>query len=119
MKTIIHVDNSEFFRKLMRNFLEKEGFEVESFDSAQEANFSISAGSGEIVITGLTFSDIDGVEFLLKIMDSFSGPVIVVSSSVDKALEEKLIDLGIRAALSKSGSWQEKLKPHLLALKEM
>ena len=117
MKKIIHVDNSEFFRKLMRSFLEKEGFEVESFDSAQEANFSIGAGSGDMVITGLTFQDIEGEEFVQKIMDSFSGPVIIVSSSVEKSLEEKLIDLGIRAALGKSGNWQEGIKPHLAALK--
>ena len=117
MKTIIHVDNSEFFRKLMRGFLEKEGFEVESFDSAQEANFSIGAGSGDMVITALAFSEIEGMEFVQRIMESFSGPVIVVSSSVNKALEEKLIDLGVQAALSKSGAWQGKLKSHLAALK--
>ncbi|MCL2007684.1 MAG: response regulator [Treponema sp.] len=117
MKKIIHVENSEFFRKLMRTFLEKEGFEVESFDSAQEANFSIGAGSGDMVITAMTFHDIDGFDFVHKILESFSGPVIVVSSSVDKDLEEKLLDLGIRAALSKSGQWQESLKPHLASLK--
>jgi DNA-binding response OmpR family regulator len=117
MKKIIHVDNSEFFRKLLRTFLEKEGFEVESFDSAQEAGFSIGAGSGDMVIMGLAFFFFLGAEFINKILESFSGPVIVISSSVDKTLEAKFIDMGIRAAFNKSGPWQEGLKPHLDQLK--
>ena len=102
----------------MRSFLEKEGFEVESFDNAQEASFSIGAGSGDMVIMGLAFADIEGTEFVRKALDSFSGPVIVISSSVDKPTEESLVDLGIRAAINKSGNWQESIKPHLEALKK-
>ena len=71
-----------------------------------------------MVIMGLAFADIEGVEFVRKALDSFSGPVIVISSSVDKMTEEKLIDLGIRAAFNKSGPWQEGLKPHLAGLKQ-
>ena len=119
MKKIIHVDNSEFFRKLMRTFLEKEGFEVESFDSAQESSFSIGAGSGDMVIMGLAFADIEGADFVRKALDSFAGPVIVLSASVDKATEEKLIDLGIRGAINKSGQWQAGLKPLLDQLKTL
>ena len=119
MKRIIHVDNSEFFRKIMATFLSAEGFEVESFDNAQEANFSIGAGSGDMVITGLTFSDIEGQEFLSKAVSSFSGPVIVVSASVDDNNKDKLLSLGARAAINKTGNdWKDLLKPHLSALKK-
>ena len=102
----------------MRTFLEAEGFEVESFDSAQEALFAIGAGSGDMVIMGLTFADIEGREFLAKTVESFAGPVIVVSSSLDEKAEEELIELGARAMLNKSGPWKENLKPHLEALKQ-
>ena len=117
MKKIIHVDNSEFFRKQMRSFLEAEGFEVESFDSAQEASFAIGAGSGDVVITGLTFADLSGEEFVVKVIESFSGPVFVISSSVDQKMEENLVELGVKAAINKSGPWKDSLKPHLSALK--
>ena len=119
MKKIIHVDNSEFFRKLMKTFLEAEGFEVESFESAQEAEIVIGAGAADMVIMGLTFADIDGEKFVSRTVESFAGPVIVVSSSADnKEREERLIDLGIKAAIDKSGPWKESLKPYLSVLKQ-
>jgi len=117
MRKIIHVDNSQFFRKLMRIFLEAEGFEVESFDSAQEANMAIGGGLADMVIMGLAFHDTEGEDFLVRTVESFSGPVIVVSSSMDEERTEKLINMGARAALNKTGSsWKEGLKPHLAAL---
>ena len=117
MKTIIHVDNSEFFRKNMKTFLEAEGFEVESYESAQDANMAIGGGVASMVIIGLTFSDIEGEKFLGRIIDSFSGPVAVVSSSMDAKKAKELIDMGAKAAISKSSSWQIALKSHLAALK--
>ena len=114
---IIHVDNSDFFRKLMGTLLEKEGFEVEGFDSAQEAGLAIGGGGADMVIMGLTFADIGGKEFLERIQEFYGGPVIVLSSSMDKEKEKELLSLGARAAINKSGSWQEALKPHLAALK--
>ena len=116
-KTVIHVDNSDFFRKQMKGFLETEGFEVESYESAQEASFAIGAGTGDIVIMGLTFSDLDGEEFAVKVIESFSGPVLVVSSSIDKDKEDHLLELGIKAAVNKSGQWKDALKPYLADIK--
>ena len=110
MKRIIHVDNSEFFRKHMKTFLEKEGFEVESFDNTQDANLAIGIGLAEAIIMGLTFSDGGGEEFLARILESFSGPVIVISSSADDDKKEKLLDLGAKMVFNKSESWKEKLK---------
>ena len=101
----------------MKTFLEKEGFEVESFESAQEANIAISGGDVDMVITGLAFADMEGEEFLKKVEESFTGPLIVLSATLDKEIEKKLLSLGARAAISKSGLWQESLKPHLSALK--
>jgi DNA-binding NtrC family response regulator len=117
MKKIIHADNSDFFRKLMKSFLEAEGFEVESFENAQEANMAIAGGLGDMIIIGLTFSDIEGEKFLKKTIESFAGPVIVVSSSVDGKRAKKLIDIGAKAVINKADTWKEKLKLYLSSLK--
>jgi CheY-like chemotaxis protein len=118
MKKIIHVDNSEFFRKLVSSFLQGEGFEVESFSSAQEASLSIIGGILDMVIMGLTFADANGEEFLNRILESFTGPVIVISASVDENKNKELLAKGVTAAIHKSGPWQQSLKPHLSALKQ-
>jgi two-component system cell cycle response regulator len=117
MKNIIHVDNSEFFRKQMRVFLEEEGFEVEGFDSAHEANLTIGAGSADLVVMGLTFTDIDGNDFAKRIVETFTGPVIVVSSSLTEEKAKELKALGIVGLFDKSGPWKDGIKPHLAALK--
>ena len=115
MKKIIHVDHSAFFRKFLQNFLQQEGFEVESFDNTQDSTFAIGVGAVDMVIIGLTFIDAEGEEFLERVQETYTGPVIVLSSSVDK-VEEKLLTLGITDAISKTGPWQQRLKQHLAAL---
>ena len=117
MKKIIHVDNSEFFRKLMGAYLQKEGFEFEGFDNPQEADMVIGSGSADMVIMGLTFADIGGPEFLERIKEFYGGPVIVLSSSLDKDRKGKLLSMGANAAINKSGPWQQELRPYLLTLK--
>ena len=118
MKKIIHIDNSEFFRKLVKAYVQEEGFEIESFESAQDASIALSSGIVDMVIMGLTFADIEGEEFLDRILESFTGPVIVISSSVAEVKKEKdLIVKGATDAFDKSGPWKERLKPHLSALK--
>ena len=118
MKRILHVDNSGFFRKMMKSFLLNEGFEVESYDNARDASMGISGGLIDMVIMGLAFTDIDGEEFLKSVSESFSGPIIVVTGSVDAEKENRLAALGCRAAIGKTG-WQSSLKPYLSELRLM
>ena len=117
MKKIIHVDNSDFFRKLMRSFLISEGFEVEDFAGANDAYIAIQGGTAAMVITGLQLLGAEGDSFVRRTLEAFSGPVIVVSSSLDAKKEAALHGLGIKAAIEKSDDWQKALKPHLAALK--
>ena len=117
MKKIIHIDNSDFFRKQMAAFLEKEGFEAECFNSAQEANLTIGSGLCDMVIMGLTFADMEAEEFLSKAAESSGVPIIVVSSSLDNEKEKQLKKMGVKAAISKDGSWQDTLRPFLSGLK--
>ena len=118
MKKIVHIDNSEFFRKLMKAFLEEEGFEVQSYESAQDANLAIGSEFVDMVIMGLAFADLDAHEFLKRTVEEFAGPIIVLSSSVDNREVEELITHGAKLAINKSGPWKQILKPHLSALKQ-
>ena len=117
MKKIIHVDNSEFFRKLMHTFLTGEGFEVESFSKGEEASFYLSGGSTDMVICGLSLEDMDGEIFLKRIMDFYDGPVVVISGSLDASSQANLKSLRVIASIEKSGSWKESLRTYLLRLK--
>ena len=116
MKTIVHIDNSEFFRKLVKNFLSQEGFEAESFANAEDAGMVISGGQAAMVIFGLAFAGMEAEDFIRRTRENYAGPLVGISSSLDPKREAALRSLGVKAAINKSGPWQEALKAELAAL---
>ncbi|MDR1445138.1 MAG: response regulator [Treponema sp.] len=116
MKTIIHIDNSDFFRKVMKNFLTGEGFEVEGFDNAEDAAMAVSGGRASMMICGLAFAGMKAEDFIRRTRENYAGPIVVISSSLDSQTAVSLKALGVKAAFDKSGPWQDALKTELAAL---
>jgi DNA-binding NtrC family response regulator len=100
----------------MKNFLTHEGFEVEGFDNAEDADMAISGGLASMVITGLAFAGMKVEDFIRRTKENYAGPLVVISSSLDPGKEAALLKLGVKAAISKSGPWQDFLKAELAAL---
>jgi len=110
MKHVIHVDNSEFFRKLMKSFLSEKGLESESFEKGEDAVNVIAEGRASFVITGLELADMSGQEFLKRLMTlPHKTPIIVVTSSDEAAKHKRLEALGVKAIIMKNDDWKEKL----------
>ena len=122
MKHVIHVDNSEFFRKLMRSFLSEKGLECESFEKGEDAVNAVAEGKASFVITGLELADMSSEEFLKRLMTlPQKTPIIVVTSSDeavnDQAAKHKRLEaLGVKAIIMKSDDWKTALE-NLLRLK--
>ncbi|MDR0475234.1 MAG: response regulator [Treponema sp.] len=110
MGSIIHVDNSRFFRKQMKAFLNDIGFESEGFDRCNDALNAIGVGGVSYVITGLELADMSGEEFIEKIIAIANHiPVIVVSSTEKKERADRLKTMGVEAVIGKSGNWKGEL----------
>ncbi|MCL2209757.1 MAG: response regulator [Treponema sp.] len=110
MKHVIHVDNSEFFRKLMKSFLSEKGLECESFEKGEDAVNAVVDGKASFVITGLSLADMGGEEFLKRLMTlPQKTPVIVVTSSDEVKRHKRLEALGVKSIISKSGDWKIEL----------
>ncbi|MDR1955504.1 MAG: response regulator [Treponema sp.] len=117
MKTIIHADNSMFFRKLMKTFLAEHGFLGESFADGSEALRAITQKDVSLVITGMVLSDMNGWKFIKKIIiASYQIPIIVLTSNTSETEEYGLKALGIKAHILKSGAWKETLLSYLYQL---
>jgi len=111
MKHVIHVDNSEFFRKLMRSFLVEKGLECESFEKGEDAVNAVADGRASFVITGLELSDMSGEEFLKRLMTQpQKTPVIAVTSSDIEAKHKRIEALGVKAIILKSDDWKAALE---------
>ena len=114
MKHVIHVDNSEFFRKLMRSFLSEKGLECESLDKGEDAVNAVADGRAAFVIAGTSLADMSGEEFLKRLMTlPQKVPVIVVTSNNNDVKHRKLEALGVKAIILKSGEWKQELQKRL------
>ena len=111
MKHVIHVDNSEFFRKLMKSFLSEEGLECESFERGEDAVKAVAEGKASFVITGLALSDMSGEEFLKRLMTlPQKTPVIAVTSNDGEIKHKRIEALGVKAIILKTDEWKTELK---------
>ena len=110
MEQIIHVDNSEFFRKIMRTFLSELGFECESFESGDDALDIIKTGRVSCVITGLELPDMKGENFI-KELAALEKPIsiIVFSSNTDENRTKFLESQGVLGIVTKTSNWKEEL----------
>ena len=110
MKHIIHIDNSEFFRKQVKTFLSEKGLESESFARGEDAMKAVNAGEVNCAITGLSLADMSGEELIKRLAVSPKTVVkIVVTSSTDEAQYKRLEALGVKAIIQKSGDWKAEL----------
>jgi len=111
---VIHVDNSGFFRKLMKVFLTDLGFFCETYDRGEDVLDAIETRKVTCVITGLELMDMSGETLIKKLL--FTGhpmTIIAVTSSGDEARMQRLAELGVKATIQKGGDWKEKLREYL------
>jgi CheY-like chemotaxis protein len=114
MKYILHVDNSEFFQKLMKTCLSEMGHESKSYTGGEDAVKVVASGEAFAVIMGLELSDMSGEEFIkrLIVLDK-KPPIFVVTSNEEEKRAELLKALGITAIIHKSGDWKSELAKYL------
>ena len=61
---VLIVDDEKAMRLALKSLLAKEGYEVDTAESGEEALRRIEAGSFHVVITDLSMKDVDGMEVL-------------------------------------------------------
>jgi two-component system cell cycle response regulator len=114
MKRLVHVDNSDFFRKVVERFLASEGLVAEGSKTATGALELIKEGDVSLVVTGTVLADMDGSMFI-KLCNIMSPdiPILVLSSNPPEREMEKLSHLKIEAILEKANGWQKNIRPYL------
>ena len=110
---VIHVDNSGFFRKVMKVFLSELGVDSENFECGEDVLDAIGTRKVSCVITGLELADMSGEELIKQLL--FSGhsmTIIAVTSSANDERAQRLAELGVKATIQKGGNWKEKLREY-------
>jgi DNA-binding response OmpR family regulator len=110
---VIHVDNSGFFRKVMKYFLSELGLECRSLERGEDVLDAVEAHKVSCVITGLELQDMSGEELIRRLLfASYSMTIIAVTSHDDEERNQRLSELGVKATIQKGGNWKEKLREY-------
>jgi len=80
LNTIFVVDDEENIRLLISQYLQKEGFAVESFGSIEELNFRLESGYPDMFILDIMLPGQDGLDFCRQIRQHSEVPVIFISA---------------------------------------
>ena len=110
---VIHVDNSRFFRKVIKVFLAELGIDSENYEQGEDVLNAVGTRKVSCVITGLELADMNGEELIKQLI--FSGhsmTIIAVTGSNDEERIQSLANLGVKAVIQKGGNWKEKLREY-------
>lgn len=99
---ILVVDDDELNLFLIRNLLEREGYELHTFTSPLLALGQIQELRPGLVLTDLVMPHMDGLEFTRKVKEMYPVPVILLSASDEgDNMEDKARGQGVHAYLTK------------------
>jgi two-component system response regulator FixJ len=114
MITVIHVDNSRFFRKVMQAFLSELGMNCESYERGEDVLDALETHKAACIITGLELPDMTGEELIKQLLfAAHSMTIIAVTGSGDDERIKRLEELGVKATIQKGGDWKEKLREYI------
>ncbi len=111
MKKILHLDNSPFIRKIIKNIAIEKGLQFAESDCASEAMEILKAQEIDLIITGLELADTRGEDFITSLKKSSFSSIPVIAVTSDNSLEsrEELFDLGVVDYILKSEISQHRL----------
>jgi len=93
---ILIVDDEAAIRQLLREFLEKNGFDVLEASDGQQALKMAGAHVPDLVITDLLLPKEHGIDVMHAIKDKFFLPIIAISGIYKKEeIKDKLDDIYI------------------------
>lgn len=80
MSTIFVVDDEENIRQLITQYLEKDGYTVESFGSVEEVTQRLESGYPDMLILDIMLPGQDGLQFCRQLRQRSGIPVIFISA---------------------------------------
>lgn len=102
MKTLI-VDDNTLNLKVAQRIVEQEGLEVDTANSGFECLDMVKQNQYDIIFMDIMMPEMDGVETLkkLKEIENFNTPVVTLTADAKVGSEEKYLNEGFNAYLTK------------------
>lgn len=111
MNRILIVDDDTTFALMLRTWLSKKGFGVETAGSVRAAEKALASGSYDLVLSDMRLPDEDGTVLLQRMADrGWNLPVIVMTGYADIRNAVQSMKLGARDYVAKPINPEELLK---------
>ena len=111
MERILIVDDDITFALMLRTWLTKRGFDVESVGSVAAARTALAKGSYSLVLSDMRLPDEDGIALLQWMSgEGIAAPVIVMTSYAEIQNAVRSMKLGARDYVAKPVNPDELLK---------
>ena len=104
MPHVLLVEDEETLRKVLRNLLERDGFEVAEAADGAEALSAVDRLSPDAVVLDLNLPVLDGYDVLSRLRTrstSATLPVLVLTANGDEASEVRALKMGANEFLTK------------------
>ncbi len=102
MKRILIVEDEEMVRELTKSFAEKIGYQViEAFNGQDGLQKFDQDNNFDLILVDILMPVMDGVKFIIKVRQKYSGPIIVMSAHTGKYTGEDITKAGANYFLPK------------------
>lgn len=95
MYTVLHIEQSEFFLKIVESEVLEKGYEYISTENFNEANSILRENHIDLIITSLYAKGGKIEEFVKDVNSKYNIPIFVVTSNDIDEHSRKIINLGI------------------------
>ncbi len=115
MLSILHIDRSKFFQKIVRDIISANGLSYSSCTTKSEALNILESMNVDLIITGLELDDGSGEDFVEEVNRSRfrTIPVIVVTATESLKLRQRLFTLGVVDYMLKKDMNTERLSSYI------
>jgi DNA-binding response OmpR family regulator len=93
-KTILVVDDQENLRKMLKDYLAEEGFNVLTAENGQTALFVARQGAPDMILLDIMMPEMDGYEFMRAFRRERETPIILLTARLEETDKVVGLELG-------------------------
>ncbi|MBW4440157.1 MAG: response regulator [Plectolyngbya sp. WJT66-NPBG17] len=102
MATVLIIDDAAFSRRMLRKYLQVDGYEILEAATGQEGLEMIKSHHLSCILTDLLMPDISGFELLDQLQQSgLKIPTIIISADIQDSSRQKGMELGAVGFINK------------------
>jgi len=102
MASVLIVDDAAFSRRMIRKYLQADGYEIWEATNGSEALNIVRDRVPDCLVTDLLMPEMNGFELLQALKEQgFAIPTIVISADIQDSSRQRGYDLGAAAFINK------------------